>query len=163
MKGQAAVEYIMTYGWAILALVIVVAALLATGVLSPNYLVSEECNLGSNLPCEFIVYNEGGETHLSLDVYNGFPYEIRINSISVEMRDSEDSFLGLDTSIRLESGEKHNYQGTFSGTMLPDSAIKRFTASLTYVSCAPEVSETGSCSTSEHTISGKIVARITPE
>lgn len=164
MKGQSAVEYIMTYGWAILALVLVTAALVASGVLSPNYLISEECNLGSNFPCNFIVYNEAGETHLSLDVYNGFPYEIEVTGITIEMKDTGDVFTGLSSGIgRIESGGKRNFQGTFTGPELTKEAIKRFSASITYVSCAPEVSEGTSCSDSEHTISGKIVARIASE
>ena len=34
-KGQAALEYLMTYGWAILIIAIVAAALYATGILNP--------------------------------------------------------------------------------------------------------------------------------
>ncbi len=163
MKGQSAVEYLMTYGWAILALIIVVSALLATGVLSPNYLVSEECNLGTNFPCNFIIYNEGGETKISIDVYNGFPYRVEIKDFSIEQRDSGAVFEGFDRNVRVESGGSHNYQGTFSGPAMQESAIKRFSVSLTYVSCAPEISEGGGCSTSEHTVTGKLIARITPE
>lgn len=164
LKGQSAVEYIMTYGWAILALVLVTAALLGTGVLSPNYLISEECNLGSNFPCNFIVYNEGGQTRISLDVYNGFPYEIEVTGMNIELRDTGDVFEGFSGSLgRIESGDKRNFQGTLSGPQLQENAIKRFSASLTYVSCAPEVSDDSGCSDSEHTISGKIVAKVTPE
>jgi energy-converting hydrogenase Eha subunit A len=35
MKGQAAMEYLMTYGWAILIVIIVAAALWALGVFNP--------------------------------------------------------------------------------------------------------------------------------
>jgi len=35
-KGQAAMEYLMTYGWAILIIVVVVAALYAMGVFKPK-------------------------------------------------------------------------------------------------------------------------------
>lgn len=33
LRGQAAMEYLMTYGWALLALVVVLAALIYLGVL----------------------------------------------------------------------------------------------------------------------------------
>jgi len=35
-KGQVALEYLMTYGWALIAILIVVAVLFALGILSPN-------------------------------------------------------------------------------------------------------------------------------
>lgn len=35
-KGQAALEYLMTYGWAILIIIVVVAALYAMGVFTPR-------------------------------------------------------------------------------------------------------------------------------
>lgn len=34
MKGQTALEYIMTYGWAILAVIVIIAALYSMGVFS---------------------------------------------------------------------------------------------------------------------------------
>jgi hypothetical protein len=36
MKAQAAMEYLMTYGWAILIVIIVAAALWALGIFNPN-------------------------------------------------------------------------------------------------------------------------------
>ena len=164
MKGQSAVEYIMTYGWAILALMIVLAALVASGVLSPNYLVSEECSLGSNIPCSFAVYNEGGQTKMSLMVYNGFPYKIKITDMNVELRETGESFnFGTISTTPLESGANRTFMGVYTGPMVEANAIKRFSASVIYVSCAPEISESGGCSASGHTISGKVVARVISE
>jgi len=164
MKGQSAVEYIMTYGWAILALIIVTVALLGSGIVSPNYLISEECNLGSNVPCNFIVYNEGGVSKISLQIFNGFQYKIRIEDLAIELKETGDIFdLTSPGSTEMESGESLEYTGTFQGSELPANSIKRFSAKITYVSCAPEISEGSACSDSEHTISGKIVARIVPE
>jgi len=36
MKGQAAMEYLMTYGWAILIVIAVIAALYAMGIFTPG-------------------------------------------------------------------------------------------------------------------------------
>ncbi len=58
MKGQAAMEYLMTYGWALVALVVVIAALMATGVFNPSYMVSEECTMQPDLSCgAYVLYN----------------------------------------------------------------------------------------------------------
>jgi len=162
MKGQAAIEYIMTYGWAILALVIVLGILFGSGILNPTYLVSEECDLGSNFPCNFIVFNQAGETKISMEIYNGFPYEIEIIGITVEEKDTGSVFTGLGGG-RVDSGDKITMQGTLPDTELASGSMEKFGVTLNYVSCAPEVSEGGGCSASEHTISGKIVARIVSE
>lgn len=161
MKGQSAVEYIMTYGWALLALVIVTGMLFASGILNPNYVISEECNLGSNLPCQFIIFNDEGSTKMLLRVYNGFPYEIQLNSIEVVLKDSGEAFTISDRDVAIDSGANYTYEAIFPGPQLPVGDVKRFSAQVIYVSCAPEVrTDTGECSDSNHTISGRIVGMI---
>jgi hypothetical protein len=43
-KGQGALEYLMTYGWALLVIVVVAAALFALGVLNPSTYQQKRCN-----------------------------------------------------------------------------------------------------------------------
>ena len=43
-KGQGALEYLMTYGWALLIIVVVAAALYALGVLNPATYAQSRCN-----------------------------------------------------------------------------------------------------------------------
>ncbi len=42
-KGQGAMEYLMTYGWALLVIVIVAGALFAMGVLNPSTYQQKRC------------------------------------------------------------------------------------------------------------------------
>ncbi|MCX6816022.1 MAG: hypothetical protein NT120_04190 [Candidatus Aenigmarchaeota archaeon] len=42
-KGQGALEYLMTYGWALLVIVVVGAALYALGVLNPSTYTQSRC------------------------------------------------------------------------------------------------------------------------
>ncbi|MFC1697660.1 hypothetical protein ACFL1H_04980 [Nanoarchaeota archaeon] len=42
-KGQAAMEFLMTYGWAILVVIGIIAALAYFGVLSPGKLIPDKC------------------------------------------------------------------------------------------------------------------------
>jgi len=42
-KGQGALEYLMTYGWALLVIVVVGAALFALGVLNPSTYTQKSC------------------------------------------------------------------------------------------------------------------------
>ncbi len=53
-KGQAAMEFLMTYGWAILVVLVAIGALAYFGVLSPEKLLPEKCVIptGTGLFCE---------------------------------------------------------------------------------------------------------------
>ncbi|MEA2036068.1 MAG: hypothetical protein U9O94_01060 [Nanoarchaeota archaeon] len=52
-KGQAAMEFLMTYGWAILVVLVAIGALAYFGVLSPDKFLPEKCVIssGSGLFC----------------------------------------------------------------------------------------------------------------
>ncbi len=52
-KAQAAMEFLMTYGWAILVVLVAIGALAYFGVLSPDRFLPEKCVLssGSGLFC----------------------------------------------------------------------------------------------------------------
>ena len=52
-KGQAAMEFLMTYGWAILVVIVAIAALAYFGVRNPGRYLPESCNLGPGFSCNF--------------------------------------------------------------------------------------------------------------
>ncbi len=160
MKGQAAVEYLMTYGWAILALLIVLAALLSSGVLTPNYLVSEECSFGTSLKCSAAAFDSGGVTKMDMNVYNGFPYKVRIQDIEIMSEDGSQSFTGFDSGVELESGANYTFRATLGGPAANPNTLKRFVGNITYDSCAPEL---GGCSSNDHVLSGRVTAKIIPQ
>ncbi|MEW6723116.1 MAG: hypothetical protein AB1324_07670 [Candidatus Micrarchaeota archaeon] len=158
MKGQAAVEYLMTYGWAILVLLIVVAALFSTGVMTPNYLVSEECSFGNNLRCVASVFNEGGNTRIILTVYNGFPYKISVDEVSLQTADGSQQFLGFGGGLNISSGANQTFEASLGGPALAEGSVKRFAGNITYVSCAPELG--ANCSENQHMVSGRVTAKV---
>ena len=53
-RAQAAMEFLMTYGWAILVVLVAIGALAYFGVLSPDRFLPEKCVLstGSGLFCD---------------------------------------------------------------------------------------------------------------
>jgi hypothetical protein len=156
MRGQAAIEYLTTYGWAILALVIVTAVLISSGIFSPTYLVAEECNFGNTLKCDAAVFNQAGATTVDVNFFNGFPYKVKIVDFTLQTQDGM-VVTGLPSNIELESGAKHLFEGSLAEP-LPNGAIKRFVGNITYVSCAPEIGPV--CSTVTHSISGRMTARV---
>jgi len=50
-KGQAAMEFLMTYGWALLVVLIAIAALAFFGLLNPARFLPEKCEIAPGLTC----------------------------------------------------------------------------------------------------------------
>lgn len=157
MKGQAAVEYLTTYGWAILALVIVFAALFSSGVLNPNVLITQQCSFGTNLQCSAVLVDSGSSTTFGMTLYNGFPYKVKIDKVSIEAQDNGLSVTGLQGGFELDSGQNITLSGTLSGAQLPVNTAKTLWGNITYVSCAPEL---GGCTNNEHVITGHITSKV---
>jgi len=73
-KGQAAMEFLMTYGWAILAVLLSIGALAYFGVLSPGKLVPESCILFPGMACtDFVII----ENAVIINVQNGIGKNFR--------------------------------------------------------------------------------------
>jgi len=51
-KGQAAMEFLMTYGWAILVVLVAISALAYFGVLSPGKFLPSSCTITSGMGCD---------------------------------------------------------------------------------------------------------------
>jgi uncharacterized protein (UPF0333 family) len=79
-KSQAAMEFLMTYGWAILVVLAAIAALAYFGVLSPEKFLPEKCVLSPGLAC---VSHKVEPTQTTLVISNGLGRSITINSINV--------------------------------------------------------------------------------
>ena len=57
LKAQSAMEYLMTYGWAILIIAVVLGALFSLGVFSGTSLLGTSCIASSGYFCSDLVYN----------------------------------------------------------------------------------------------------------
>ena len=51
-KGQAAMEFLMTYGWALVVVLVAIGALAFFGVLNPGRFLPETCVLGPGFACD---------------------------------------------------------------------------------------------------------------
>ena len=152
------IEFMMTYGWAILILLIVIAVIISSGILSPSFVISEQCNFGNNLPCNVAIYNKDDISHVSLSVYNSLPYKINVTKAALSSDNgigtfNQDSILGT-----VESGAYLNITFTEQGEVLTPKTVKKLFGNLTYESCAQELAN--GCNNPEHTISGIVVGRV---
>ncbi len=78
-KGQAAIEFLTTYSWAIMAVLLSIGVLSYFDLLSIDRYVSESCDTGSQIICrESILQGE----ELTLHLVNTYPVDIEISRIT---------------------------------------------------------------------------------
>lgn len=82
LKGQNALEYLMTYGWAILIVIIVVGALYALGLTQPCKWVGTQVREFADFKVENPQYTAATDT-LSFDVSRLKPDSVTLTSINV--------------------------------------------------------------------------------
>jgi len=89
-KGQAAIEYLMTYGWAILVIVAVLAILIGSGLFSSksfstNSIVSPP-QLGIT---KFYLSGDshGNQPQLLVNISNNFGYKIKVVNVNATYRE----------------------------------------------------------------------------
>jgi hypothetical protein len=158
-KGQVAMEYLMTYGWAILVLLAIVSAMFALGIFSPSKFVSEECNFQPDFTCShFMLYKSGANTELQVTFHNGFGYPINITGINftthgIGVPDAKVwSYFMPSQGYMVLVGEEKNITKTFTGTTQPSvGSMETIDVGITYKN-----PNTGK----DHVMSGRITARV---
>ncbi|MCD4759655.1 hypothetical protein K8R33_02115 [archaeon] len=81
-KGQAAMEFLMTYGWAILVVLIAIGALAYFGVLNPSKFLPESCTIGPGIGCDDFKIVEDGTT--TLLIRNGMGEGLTAVTVTLE-------------------------------------------------------------------------------
>ena len=86
-KGQAAFEYLVTYGWA-LVLIFGVIALLYANVFRPEFYVAESCNMAPGTGCSsFYLIRSGDNMLLNLTLTNEMDFTIEPKEINITIKD----------------------------------------------------------------------------
>ncbi|MBU0629255.1 MAG: hypothetical protein KKC75_08775 [Nanoarchaeota archaeon] len=87
-RAQAAMEFLMTYGWAILVVIIAIAAISYFGVLKPGKFLPRKCIIGPGIYCDDFKVNEDSVT---LILKNTHGKNMEITGIEVEHCTGTDS------------------------------------------------------------------------
>ncbi len=72
-KGQGALEFLMTYGWAFLVILIMIGALAYFGILNPTRFLPDRCDFGTQILCkenQFIINSNDNQTIVATVVNN---------------------------------------------------------------------------------------------
>lgn len=170
-KAQAAMEFLMTYGWAILVVLVVIGALAYFGVLNPQNLLPEKCTLPMGLYCKDHLIKEGTPGSILFRLENGMGQGIMIRDINItgevlsgcDTNDkTADTYNGI-TGWHLANGDSDTVTITctsvasFSGKAKGDITI-------IYCSDTPGGATNGeretNCAKFVHTMEGELLARV---
>ncbi|MDP3764962.1 MAG: hypothetical protein Q8R04_00465 [Nanoarchaeota archaeon] len=98
-KSQAALEFLMTYGWAILVVLVAIGALAYFGVLSPDKFLPAKCTLPAGIACVDFKVAKDIDTVTPLD-QSGIDFVIR-NSIGADMTGISISVVDKNTGTQI--------------------------------------------------------------
>lgn len=79
-KGQAALDYLSTYGWALMAMGVALAALYVFLDYKPERLVPETCSLGDSFNCIDFMINRTN-SNMTLSIKNEVGLELEMDSL----------------------------------------------------------------------------------
>ena len=115
-KSQAALEFIMTYGWAILVVLVAIGALAYFGVLSPDKFLPAKCTMQAGLAC---IDHKATASSLKIIAKNSLGYDITVTDIKAQQCTAQTGLSisvtngnNLDTTALtcVNSGSKYNGQ-----------------------------------------------------
>ncbi|MBI2672261.1 hypothetical protein HYX16_04980 [Candidatus Woesearchaeota archaeon] len=116
-RGQAAMEFLMTYGWAILVVLVVLGALTYVGVLNPDRLLPNNCFLMPGLDCDdFNVDATTGQVQLF--IRNGLGKDIDFTTLNIDVdNDGFGDCTPIDPPLisKYELSEQINIPGCLMG------------------------------------------------
>lgn len=153
-KGQAAMEFLMTYGWAILVVLIAIGALVYFGVISPERFVQDNCTLTPPLSCsnlgDFAAFDLAAN-NVRVTTNNGVGSTITVQSATLTETDN-DVCTRLDAVTTIADGSSAEFRFTCNDITAATTAGTRFRGDLRIV-----YSITGSAY--NQTSNGRVVVR----
>ncbi|MFH1500840.1 MAG: hypothetical protein ABIE22_02740 [archaeon] len=100
-KGQAAMEFLMTYGWAILAAIVVIAVLAWFGVFNLGNLAPSACVISPPFSCE--EYGISAANGVRLVIRNGYGDTVSIAGINVTGCDKDTTQYMVSDGAKVDS------------------------------------------------------------
>ena len=108
-KAQAAMEFLMTYGWAILVVLAAIGALAYFGVLSPDRFLPEKCTMPSGIACLDFRYSG---TAIEMVIQNSAGFDM--SGVSIAVNGTGCNAADTTTQTTLTNGQKATYTITCS-------------------------------------------------
>ena len=163
-SAQAAMEFLMTYGWVLVVVLILIGALAYFGAFNGDLLLPEKCDLQSGLTCSdsrVVLTNSVGTSYVRILVQNNMGYNIIISKVNVTSPTSpayscinltSPQILianGATQSIKIDTGCQDFPKG------VAGASKKKFNVDITYYL-------QGSIQANNHTITGELFTKVFP-
>lgn len=159
-KGQAAIEYIMDYSWALLLLAIVIGAIFFTGAFNPTQFVMKECYFGPQFKCNSQLIDRSPSTQLLINITNLHTYRIKLKNVSFSSDDLGTKLFSPTPATIINSSDSNLLDISFPKQSIKGE-IKKILVNITYYICAEEVNPTCNETDSfQHIVSGRIVEQV---
>ena len=116
LKGQAAMEYLMTYGWALLAIVIVIAALIYLNPFrAPEICLFQQQGFSCSEPNPQLFVDSSGDLNMNVRIWNKLGQGVIIEDIlctsapggEVDRDDAQDA-----GGARISTGGSYTFEGS---------------------------------------------------
>ena len=136
-RGQVAMEFIMTYGWAILVVLVAIGALAYFGVLNPSKYLPEKCVFTTGVTCrDFILQESGTDLVVRFNLENGLGESMTIGAGNISalyksttVGCTPDAGAG---AITIQSELSEGFTCTFTGDSPGEGASAKVAVSLNY-------------------------------
>ncbi|MBN2459785.1 hypothetical protein JXB28_05865 [Candidatus Woesearchaeota archaeon] len=141
-KAQAALEFLTTYGWAFLVILVMIGALAYFGILSPSRFLPERCNVGPEFSCDEHQVLSAGTLNIIFTNNVGDT----INSVTVTgAKWAQETLLDGDADGDIDNcvdisgnsyraGDPITVTCTFNNALFPPEGAKmKFNVDLTYI------------------------------
>ncbi len=103
-RAQAAIEFLMTYGWALIAALAAIGALAYFGVFSLSNTIPEKCLFSQGLDCtQFTVINAGAKDNVMLYLKNNLGEGITVYTFNVTGEGQKTSCTPTPTEMAIEN------------------------------------------------------------
>jgi hypothetical protein len=154
-EAQAAMEFLMTYGWAILVVLVVIGALAYFGVLDARQLLPQSCFMQTGIACKGYMVSSGAN-YSQFVIVNGLGNDIKIVSVSLVSPGFAVCNMSFANPIFVYSGDMQNFSGMSCYPQIPASyrgQKKKFIISVGYYTA-------GLTAGLNHTIPGEMVVTV---
>ncbi len=129
LKLQSAMEYLMTYGWAILLIAIVAGVIFGSGLLNPASATSSFCSLEAGFSCEqYYMYANG---ILSVSVLQTTSGPLTVTAIGCNTNATQITTANVPaTTLQIDQNSTFDVQCMAGGSQFSGSIGQLFTGHL---------------------------------
>ncbi len=148
-KGQAAMEFLMTYGWAILVVLAAIGALAYFGVLSPDRFLPDKCTANPPFACTEYKINT---THVYFSLQNSAGVDMTVSQVLLSCdggADTANATTGGAALIQNGNANALSWDAATVGGLTGCAALSdgnkfKATYDITYIKAGETIDHTGS-------------------